>query len=110
MFQDRYVFFDSNMPENSFIGLLLQLGVARPRRLLSPCPSLLAVRAARAIPRLDARGRALAAALGGAVAGGLALALFQSYVYAPGNNATLVVWVAALLLLALTARPHARAV
>jgi hypothetical protein len=67
-------------------------------------PVVLAVRASRAVPRLDARGRALAAALGGTVAGGLALAVFQSYVYAPGNNATLVVWVAALLLLSLTAR------
>jgi hypothetical protein len=103
VFQDRYVFFNSNVPENSFIGLLLQLGIVG-LAVFVVVPVLLAVRTWRAVPRLGARWRALAAALGGTVAGGLALALFQSYVYAPGNNATLVVWVAALLLLSLTAR------
>ena len=103
VFQDRYVFFNSNVPENSFIGLLLQLGVVGLAVFVA-VPVVLAVRAAKAVPRLGGRWRALAAALGGTLAGGLALALFQSYVYAPGNNATLVVWVAALLLLALTAR------
>lgn len=107
VFQDRYVFFNSNVPENSFIGWLLQLGVVGLAAFVS-VPVVVAVRAARAFPRLDARSRALAAALGGTFAAGLALAFSQSYMYAPGNNATLVVWLAALLLLALTARTQAR--
>jgi O-Antigen ligase len=101
VFVDRYVNFNSNVPENSFIGLLLQLGVVG-LALFVLTAALLLWRGVRALPRLGSSERALAAACAGAFVAGIVLAFFQSYVYAPGNNATLAVWISGLLLLAST--------
>jgi O-antigen ligase len=101
VFVDRYVNFNSNVPENSYVGLLLQLGVVGLALFLLAAAIPL-WRGIRAVPRLGPRARALTAALAGAFVAGIVLAFFQSYVYAPGNNATLVLWISGLLLIALT--------
>jgi O-antigen ligase len=100
VFVDRYVGFNSSVPENSYLGLLLQLGALGLAALLV-LAGVLVVPAVRAARRLDARGRGVAAACAGAVAAGLTLAVVQSFIYAPGNVATLAFWICAFLLAAL---------
>ena len=87
-FVDRYVFFNSNVPENSYIGILLQLGLVG---LLL----LLALSAVLVWPSLRPGSRSIAAAATASFAGALVLGLFQSYLYAPGNAATIIAWVCA---------------
>lgn len=87
-FVDRYVFFNSNVPENSYLGILLQLGVVGLALLLA-----LAVVLVR--PALRRAPRGIVAAATAAFAAALVLALFQSYLYAAGNAATTVAWVCA---------------
>lgn len=99
VFVDRYVDFNSNQPENSYIGLFLQLGAVGVAVFLLLVGSL-AVRALRAPARLLDRERRLVAACAGAFAAGLVLAFFQSYIYAVGSNAAAAVWICAFMLAA----------
>jgi hypothetical protein len=92
VFVDRYEAFQGGVPENSFLGFFLQLGVAG----LTVFLALVAALAAAAV-RLLRSDPALAGACGGVLAAGLVLAFVQSYVYAVGNTATLVVWIASFL-------------
>lgn len=92
-FVDRYVFFNSNVPENSYIGLALQLGLVGLAAFLLLAALLLRRAAAAAA-------RSTAAACAAVLVAGLTLGLFQSYVYAAGNGATLPLWIAALLAVA----------
>jgi O-antigen ligase len=96
VFVDRYVFFNSNVPENSYIGLFLQLGLVG-LALLGAFTLFAIVRALRTA------GGPNAAACAAVVAAGLVLALFQSYLYAAGNNATAAFWISGFLLFAVTA-------
>ncbi len=96
VFQDRYLFFNSAVPENSYVGLFLQLGMLGLLAFGALAASIL-VGAGRGIRSLDGQRRGLAAACAGAFAGGLALALVQSYVYAAGNNATVALWLSGFL-------------
>lgn len=96
VFQDRYLFFNSAVPENSYVGLFLQLGVLGVLAFGVLAAAVL-VGAGRGIRSLDGPRRGLAAACTGAFAGGLALALVQSYVYAAGNNATFALWLSGFL-------------
>lgn len=96
VFADRYVSFNSNVPENSYIGLFLQLGAAGIVLFGALLAAILAT-ATRTLTRLRSARRGLAAACTGAFAAGLILALFQSYVYAAGNNATAALWICGFL-------------
>jgi hypothetical protein len=96
VFVDRYVSFNSNVPENSYVGLFLQLGAVGLAAFAVLAAVMLAV-PARVLTRLEGERRHLAAACTGAFAAGLVLALFQSYVYAAGNNATAVLWISGFL-------------
>ncbi len=87
-FVDRYVFFNSNVPENSYLGILLQLGLVGLILLLALAVVLVG-------PAVRSGSRGIAAAATGSFAAALVLALFQSYLYAPGNAATLTAWVCA---------------
>jgi O-antigen ligase len=95
VFVDRWYFFEGNLPENSYIGLLLQVGVVG--LLLFAVPlfvvSFVAVFRRRAI----GAERAVAAAV---VCGGLVLMLVQSFAYSVGNIATLPFWLSAFVLAA----------
>jgi O-Antigen ligase len=90
-FVDRYYFFDAGLPENSYIGTLLQLGVVGLALLVAA--ALWALARFRLSPR--------AAAL---LAGGLVLGVTQSYLFAVGNDATIPVWLAWFMLAAAAAR------
>ena len=96
-FVDRYVFFNSNNPENSYIGIALQLGIVGLALLVALAAALLA-------PALARRRSPLVAAAGAAFAAALVLALFQSYFYAAGNAATAAAWVCGFAVLAAAAR------
>ena len=98
VFVDRYVGFNSGVPENSYVGLVLQLGALGLAAFVALAVVLLA--RLRNVRLLDSSQRHLAAGLAGAFTAGLVLAFFQSYVYAAGNNATAVLWICAFLLAA----------
>jgi hypothetical protein len=84
VFLDRYRAFEGGVPENSYIGVFLQLGVFGLALFLALVVALVA--AAR-------RCGGQAAAIGlAALATGLVLAGVQSYTYAVGNVATLALW------------------
>lgn len=91
VFVDRFANFEGGHVENSYIGLMLQLGVVGLASLV------LLVGAAAAAGRRALRGRGFGAAAAGALAAGLVVALVQSYVYSAGNVATLTFWLAAAL-------------
>jgi O-antigen ligase len=102
VFVDRYVHFNSSRPENSYVGLLMQLGavglgafVVLAALLLAP-----AIRASR----LSDRELHVAAACAGGLVAGLVLGFFQSFIYSVGNNATAAVWICGFLLAAATTR------
>ncbi len=102
-FVDRYYSFEGGVPENSFVGMLLQLGVAGLVLLLGLLATLAAA-AVRALRGADPELAPLAAACAAVLAVGVILACFQSYLYAAGNTATLSVWLCAFLATALAAR------
>jgi O-antigen ligase len=96
VFVDRYVFFNSGVPENSYIGLLLQLGFVGLVLFVLLAGAVL-------FRALRVRSDAVAIAAGASFAAGLALAFFQSFVYSAGNNATAAVWISGFLALAAAA-------
>jgi len=101
VFVDRYSDFNSNVPENSYIGLFLQLGLVGLVAFVAFYVWLL-VRGVAASTRMQPADRRVVAACAGGVVAGLVLAGFQSYLYAVGNNATAAVWICAFLLAAAT--------
>ena len=104
VFVDRYYSFFGGSPENSYLGMLLQLGVAGVVLLVGLAATLL-VASLAALRRLAERERRLAAACAAALVTGLGLAVVQSSLYAVGNTATLAIWTCGFLGLALAARP-----
>src|SRR5437763_1883528 len=106
VFGDRVYSFFGGSPENSYVGVFLQLGIAGLVVLLALAAALVAALGS-AVRRLDGKARRASAACTGVVCAGLVLAVVQSYIYAAGNNATLTVWLCAFLGLALAARPVA---
>lgn len=94
VFVDRYYSFVGGLPENSYLGLALQLGLAG----LVALAALVAVLAAAGLRALRGPGRNLAAAGLAVLAAGLVAAVFQSYLYSVGNIATATLWIPAFLL------------
>jgi len=90
-FVDRYYFFNAGLPENSYIGTLLQLGLVGL--------ALLVAAASWALTRFRLSPPAAAV-----LAAGLVLAVTQSYLFAVGNDATIPVWLAWFMLAAAAAR------
>jgi hypothetical protein len=91
-FVDRYESFQGGVPENSYIGLVLQLGYVGLAFFLC----LLAALALGAL-RLLRSDPVLGATCAGVLACGLVLAVVQSYLYAIGNTAAVAVWTCAFL-------------
>ena len=94
-FVNRYFAFNSENPENGYLGLFLQLG------LLGPLVFLVAV-ALCVIPGVRAclrpqRDDVYALAAVGAVAAALAAAISQSYFHGPGGIAFVAFWVSLLV-------------
>lgn len=88
--------FESREVENSYLATYLELGVAGAVLALALLLALLraGVRSIRTGP--------LAAALAAAVVAGLLEATVQSFLWSPGNVASLTLWVSAALLVGLT--------
>ncbi|MGH2933057.1 MAG: O-antigen ligase family protein [Gaiellaceae bacterium] len=91
VFVDRYYYFVGGSPEDSYLGISLQLGVVG-------LAALLALFAALAWPLRHGRRSDVTAACAGALAGGLVLAVVQSYVYSVGNIGSTTLWICAFLL------------
>jgi O-antigen ligase len=102
-FVDRYYGFDSSVPENSYIGIALQLGVVGLAALLALLGAI-GVVAVRAVRTLTGRALAEARACASVVAAGIVLGVTQSYLTSPGNIASSTFWIAALCLPALAAK------
>jgi O-Antigen ligase len=102
-FVDRYYGFDSSVPENSYLGVALQLGVVGLAALLVVLGVLAAV-AWRALRTLTGRTLAAARACASVGVAGVVLGVTQSYLTTPGNLAASTFWIAALCLPALAAR------
>lgn len=102
VFVNRYFFFAGNLPENSYIGLLLQLGVAGLISFLAAV-ALWLLDGVRAWRSASADARLALAASAAAVVSGVVMAVVQSYVYSAGNVATLSFWLAGVLLVAVAA-------
>lgn len=97
VFVPRFREFSGRRPENSFLGLYLQLG-------LVGVLALVAVLVATAIAVLYGLRRRVpeAPALAGMLVSGALFLLVQSYVYAIGNVAAMTFWTTAMLAAALT--------
>jgi O-antigen ligase len=91
VFVDRYYYFVGGTPEDSYLGISLQLGIVG-------LVILLALFVAFAADVRRALRRDVCAACAGAVAAGLTLAVVQSYVYSAGNIGSATLWICAFLL------------
>jgi O-antigen ligase len=103
VFVDRYYYFEGSRPENSYIGLFLQLGIVGVIGFLAIVLALVPA-VTRGIRSSGARSRVAAAS--GAVIAGLVLAVGQSYVYAVGNIATVSFWLCVAMLVASAPAPR----
>lgn len=97
VFVDRYYSFVADLPENSYVGLALQLGLAGVV-LLAALLAGLALAAHRATRAAKPGMRGMAAAMAGAVAAGMVSAVAQSYIYSVGNIATSSLWLCGAVL------------
>lgn len=92
VFVDRYYRFFGGLPEDSYIGISLQLGIVGLLALLALFATCLLP-----LPRRPG----IAWACVGVVAAGMVMAVVQSYVYSVGNIAAAPLWIAAFLVPAL---------
>jgi O-antigen ligase len=100
-FVDRYVAFEADLPENSYIGAALQLGLVGLVLLLAIVAAALAGFVQK-VRRLTSAARPVAAACAGAALSALFLGLTQSYLFSVGNIATTSAWLCMFLLVAVT--------
>ena len=103
VFKNCFYVFEGARPENSYLGLALQLGTLG-LGVFAAAAGAIALAAARAVTAASRIERAQVAGLAGAVLAGAALGLVQSYFYAAGNLTTLALWTCALLLVGLAPR------
>jgi hypothetical protein len=96
-FVDRWYYFQGSLPENSYLGLLLQVG-SIGLVLLALGVGAAIVSGLVALRRREEEWRAPVAVLLGVVVAGAALMLVQSYVYSVGNIATTSFWLCVFLL------------
>jgi O-antigen ligase len=94
VFVDRYYRFVGGLPENSYVGMALQLGAAG----LVALAALVVALALAGFRALAGPRRELAAAGLGVLAAGLVVAVVQSYLYSVGNIAAAALWIPAFLL------------
>jgi hypothetical protein len=97
VFVDRWYYFQGSLPENSYLGLLLQVGWIG-LVLLALGVGAAIVSGLVALRRREEEWRAPVAVLLGVVVAGAALMLVQSYVYSVGNIATTTFWLCVFLL------------
>jgi hypothetical protein len=101
VFVDRWYDFQGGTPENSTIGLLLQVGIVG-LLLVVALASFVAIGALRGLRSATNEQRSAGRVGLGVLAAALVLTFFQAYVYSVGNVATLTVWVVLFLTAAAT--------
>ena len=103
VFTDRFYYFYSATPENTYLGAFLQVGALGLACFLGLVASvlMLAVRALRAPPPGE---EAIVAVATSVFVGALAIAITQTYLLAVGNLATAAVWICGFLAAAASAR------
>jgi len=99
VFFDRYQTFEGDRPENSFVGLYLDLGLVGLVAFLAFCLSIL-ITGMRGLLRLTGSERTMMQASLGAGVAGATVMVVQSFVYSAGDVATLTFWMCAMLLVA----------
>ena len=109
VFTDRFYYFYSATPENTFLGAFLQLGALGLALFAALVLSVLslAVRALRAPPPGE---RELIAVTTAIFTGAIVMAVAQTYLLAVGNLATAPVWICGFLAAAASARSRPSAV
>jgi len=107
VFVDRYYPFISDRPENSYIGILLQVGAIGFVVLLVAI-ALIAVKGVRVLRAVRGPEHAVTATCLAVLAGGLVLALAQSYLTSVGSPPTVPLWICVLLLAVPRAAPAPR--
>jgi hypothetical protein len=95
-FIPRYYDFSGGLPENSYLGIGLQLG-GIGLALFTALVVSIAVAGTRALRRLHGPVRLVAAACGAGMLAGLIAAIAQSYLVSVGDIATLPFWLCAFL-------------
>jgi hypothetical protein len=109
VFVDRWYYFQGGTAENSYLGLLLQLGTVGLAFILALGCALVAG-GLKAVRLMRGDERLLVLMELGVLVGAAAIMLIQSYLYSVGNVATATVWISlfALAPIALEPRPAAR--
>jgi O-Antigen ligase len=97
VFIDRWYFFQGGSPENSFLGVLLQLG-AIGLALLLAMGCAVAIGGIRVLHVLRGDERVLQAAALGVFVAAAAIMMIQSYLYSVGNVASATVWISLFIL------------
>jgi O-antigen ligase len=104
VFVDRWYTFQGGTAENSYLGLLLQVGIVG-LLLITAIGLALIVGAVRALRVLRGDERVVVAAGLGVLVAAAAIMLIQSYLYSVGNVATGTVWISLFVLGAVALEP-----
>ena len=106
VFVDRWYYFQGGSAENSYLGLLLQLGAAGLALVLAMGGALI-FGGFRELRYAEGDDRILLVAGLGVVLAAAAIMLIQSYLYSVGNIASATVWITMFTLAPVALRPHA---
>jgi O-antigen ligase len=96
VFVDRWYGFQGGTPENSIIGVLLQVGLVGLLLVLA-LAAVVVARAVRALRSSEIPERSAARVGIAVILAGTVLAFFQTYLYSVGNVATVTLWVVVFL-------------
>ena len=106
VFIDRWYYFQGGTAENSYLGLLMQLGAVGLALVLAMGLSLL-VGGFRALRVAEGDERVTVVASLGVIVAAAAIMLIQSYLYSVGNVASTTVWIAMFVLSPIALAPRA---
>lgn len=104
VFVDRWYFFDGGSTENSFLGILLQLGIVGLLSLLG-LGLVLVWRGTVAVRTAEPLQRQIAVVGLGVLVAAAALMMIQSYAYSVGNVGSVTLWLTLFLLAAVAFAP-----
>jgi len=106
VFIDRWYYFQGGTSENSYLGLLMQLGAIGLALVLAMGLALL-VGGFRALRVVEGDDRITTVASLGVIVAAAAIMLIQSYLYSVGNVASATVWISMFVLSPIALAPHA---
>ncbi|MFL6069436.1 MAG: hypothetical protein ACJ74N_17060 [Gaiellaceae bacterium] len=106
VFVDRWYYFQGGTNENSYLGLLMQVGAVGLAFVLAMA-CLLIVGGLRALPLLHDDDRLLVITSLGVIVAAATIMLIQSYLYSVGNVASATVWITIFVLSPVALAPRA---